>query len=449
MHLANSKLKSVKESVPLNRRMKMTNAACWRDAQKYLVGGVNSPVRSFRAVGASPFFVDRGEGPFLVDVEGRRYLDYVCSWGALILGHRHRELIAAVQEALERGTTFGTPTPWETKLAQTITEAIPSMKQIRFVSSGTEAAMSAIRLARAATGRSKILKFDGAYHGHSDALLAKAGSGMATLGLPSSPGVPARVTEDTITLAFNDIEALERVVHREGEKIACVIVEPVMANVGVIPPIDGFLEHLRKLTQKFGIVLIFDEVITGFRVAYGGAQNLCKVRPDLTIVGKIIGGGFAIGAYGGRKKLMKLIAPSGPVYQAGTLAGHPVAMAAGLATLEILRRRGTYEQLERSGHRLAQGLIRLNNECGVAATVQHVGSLLTLFFTQGPVQNADQARRSDSRRYARYFRGMLERGIYLPPSAFEAWFVSLAHGPREIDRTLEAHRAALGRRAHV
>jgi glutamate-1-semialdehyde 2,1-aminomutase len=421
----------------------MSNTACWKEAQKFLVGGVNSPVRSFRAVGGDPFFVDRGKGPFLWDVEGKRYLDYVCSWGALILGHRPEPVIRAVKQALERGTTFGTPTPLETELAKEISNAVPSMERLRFVSSGTEAAMSALRVARGATGRRKILKFDGAYHGHSDALLAKAGSGLATLGLPASAGVPAAVTEHTITVPFNDEAAVERAVEKHKKDLACIIVEPVMANVGLIPPKPGFLKFLRQVTKKAGAVLIFDEVITGFRVARGGAQALYGVAPDLTILGKVIGGGFPIGAYGGRESLMRHVAPAGPVYQAGTLSGHPVAMAAGIATLKELKKPGIYVRLDEKGRELADGLLHMCRARKIPAVVHQVGSLLTLFFAGGPVENADHARTSDTRRYARWFRGMLERGVYLPPSAFEALFISAAHGEKDLKLTLAAHRAVL------
>lgn len=425
--------------------MPLTNAACWKQAQQVLAGGVNSPVRSFRSVGAAPIFIDRGQGAYVWDVEERRYLDLVGSWGVLILGHRPQEVMRAVQQALKKGTTFGTPTPAETELALEITRAIPTMEQVRFVSSGTEAVMSALRLARAATGRRKILKFDGAYHGHSDSLLTKAGSGMATLGLPASPGVLPAVTRETITVPFNDLEATEWAIRRHGKELACVIVEPVLANIGVIPPALGFLPALRKWTREAGALLIFDEVITGFRVAYGGAQTLAGVRPDLTILGKVIGGGFPIGAYGGSRALMQRVAPAGPVYQAGTLSGHPVAMAAGWATLKRLRRPGTYERLRAMTHTLSKGLVLLSHKAGIPATVQQAGGLLTLFFTAGPVRNGAQARSSDGPRYARYFREMLSRGVYLPPSPYEAWFLSTAFGDRELDLVLAAHEAALRR----
>jgi glutamate-1-semialdehyde 2,1-aminomutase len=423
--------------------MTLTNASCWRDAKRYLVGGVNSPVRSFQAVGGSPIFADRGRGAYLWDVEGHRFIDYVLSWGALILGHRHPEVIQAVNKALRRGTTFGTPTRQETELAKAIAQAIPSMEQVRFVSSGTEAAMSAIRLARAATGRRKILKFEGGYHGHFGPLLTKAGSGMMTLGLPASPGVPKSVTEDTLTIPFNDAKAASGAIRRFSSELACVLVEPVLANVGVIPPEKNFLEGLRRITKEKKILLIFDEVITGFRVAYGGAQALFRIQPDLTILGKAIGGGFPIGAYGGSRKFMDLVAPAGPVYQAGTLAGHPVAMAAGLATLQALRRPGTYERLSKKAADLRQGLLRLGQKHGIALTVHQVGGLLSLFFSEGPIRNAADAKGASSSRYARYFRGMLAKGIYLPPSAYESWFLSTAHGEKDLEKTLRAHRIAL------
>ena len=416
-----------------------TNAACWAEAQKVLVGGVNSPVRSFRGVGGRPFFVDRGRGPYLWDVEGKRYLDFVGSWGALILGHRNPAVMRAAARALGKGATFGTPTPGEAELAREIVKAVPSIEQIRFVSSGTEAVMSAIRLARGATGRPKILKFDGAYHGHSDALLARAGSGLATLGIPASPGVPRGVTADTITVPFNDLAAVEAAVRKHGRQMACILVEPVMANIGVIPPAPGFLEGLSRLTRRCGALLLFDEVITGFRVAYGGAQSLYGVKPDLTVLGKVIGGGFPVGAYGGARRWMSKVAPAGPVYQAGTLSGHPVTMAAGLATLKRLQRPGTYELLEKRARQLRTGLLLFAQRAGFKAAVNQAGGLLTLFFAESPVRNGEQARASDARLYRRYFHGMLSRGVYLPPSPYEAWFLSTAHGMREIEKTLLAH----------
>ena len=421
--------------------VKKTNEQCWSEAQRFLVGGVNSPVRSFRSVGGFPFFVDRGEKASVWDVEGNRYIDYVCSWGALILGHRSPAVMAAVNQALEKGTMFGTPTPGETELAKQIHRAIPSMERIRFVSSGTEAVMSAVRVARAATGRSKIIKFDGAYHGHADSLLAKAGSGVATLGIPGSAGVPDDVVRDTMTLPFNDSDAVEKSVSHYRKKIACILVEPVMANIGLIPPKNRFLKFLRELATKEGIVLIFDEVITGFRVGFGGAQGLYKIKPDMTILGKIIGGGFPVGAYGGKKKLMDLVAPTGPVYQAGTLSGHPIAMAAGLATIKILSERGNlYSYLEQTAKSLEEGLTSSQK---TPVMVQRVGSLFSLFFSDHPVENAAQARRCRTEFYKPYFRNMLRQGIYPPPSAFETWFISAAHGKKEIAATIEAHRKAM------
>jgi len=420
-----------------------TNQRCWQQARRHLAGGVNSPVRSFGAVGTRPFFVDRGQGPHLWDVEGKRYIDFVGSWGALLLGHRHPAVVLAAKNALRRGTTFGTPTPVETQLAQAISKAIPSMEQVRFVSSGTEAVMSALRLARAATGRRKIIKFDGAYHGHLDALLTCAGSGMATLGLPSTPGVPAGVTQDTITVPFNDLEAVRRAFRRHSKQIACILIEPVLANTGVIPPNPGFLRQLKRLAQKNKSLLIFDEVITGFRVRYGGAQQHYGVRPDLTILGKVIGGGFPIGAYGGSRRLMRWVAPAGPVYQAGTLAGHPVAMAAGLATLKILKRPGTYTRLNRTAAHLQSELSQQAQRLGVPVASHQIGGLLSLFFTDKPPTDATQARQACARRYGRYFRKMLAQGVYLPPSAFEAWFLSIAHEERHIRKTVFAHTNAL------
>jgi glutamate-1-semialdehyde 2,1-aminomutase len=420
-----------------------SNRTCWQQACQVLVGGVNSPVRSFRAVGGQPFFVERGKGPFLWDVEGNRYLDYVCSWGALILGHRPPAVIQAVKRGLARGISFGTPTPWETALAYAIRRALPHLQQVRFVSSGTEAVMSAIRLARAVTGRQKLLKFDGAYHGHFDPLLTQAGSGLATLGLPFSPGVPRAVTKDTITVPFNDFDAVERAVRRFKDDLACVLVEPVLANMGVILPADGFLAFLRRLTRKVGALLIFDEVITGFRVAWGGAQRYFGIEADLTILGKVIGGGFPIGAYAGPKRWMRHVAPTGPVYQAGTLAGHPIAMAAGLATLEELARPSVFDRLNGTARQLADGLVRKASKAGVSVTVMQLGGLLGLFFTNRPVRNAQDARSSDTQRYARYFQTMRTLGIYLPPSPFEAWFISTAHGSDEVKMTIHAHAQAL------
>lgn len=420
----------------------MNNKRCFEEAQRYIPGGVNSPVRAFRAVGGSPFFVDRGRGAYLWDVEGHRYLDYVGSWGALILGHRPPAVVKAVKKALGRGTSFGTPTPSETALARAITEALPAMDQVRFVNSGTEAVMSAVRLARAFTGRTKVLKFDGAYHGHVDYLLSHTGSGMATLGIPSSRGVPDLYARDTMTIPFNDIPALERAVEASAKELACVLIEPVPANIGLLLPDAGFLAKVRILTASAKIVLIFDEVITGFRVAYGGAQTAFAIEPDLTCLGKIIGGGFPIGAYGGRKALIELVAPTGPVYQAGTLAGHPIAMAAGRATLAALKSDSAYRRLDTLGEQLASGLRVEAKRAGVPLTVNQRGSLVAPFFVEGPVRQASDARRADTKRYAAFFHGLRRRGIYVPPSQFETWFVSSAHTRADVTRTITAARAA-------
>ncbi|MBI4227170.1 MAG: glutamate-1-semialdehyde 2,1-aminomutase [Candidatus Omnitrophica bacterium] len=422
----------------------MTNAKCFEEAQRYIPGGVNSPVRSFRAVGGAPFFVERGKGAYLWDVEGRRYLDYVGSWGAMILGHQAPAVARAVTRAVARGVSFGTPTPGETALARAVVEAFPAMEQVRFVNSGTEAVMSAVRVARAFTGRAKVLKFDGAYHGHVDYLLSQAGSGLATLGVPSSQGVPEWYARDAITIPFNDIAALERAVHAHREELACILVEPVPANIGLLLPEPGFLARLRKVATDYRVVLIFDEVISGFRVAYGGAQTLFNVDPDLTCLGKIIGGGFPVGAYGGRNALMGLVAPAGSVYQAGTLAGHPVAMAAGLATLAALKQGGGafYKRLAGRAEALADGLRQAARETEAPLTVNQLGSLVTPFFMDREVRTAAEARRADVKRYATVFRALLRRGVYPPPSQFETWFVSAAHTAADVARTVAAVRAA-------
>lgn len=405
-------------------------------------GGVNSPVRAFAAVGGNPVFIERGDGATLFDVDGNQYIDYVCSWGPLILGHRHPRVVEAVRDCLERGTSFGAPTELETELAGAIISAVPSIEMVRLVNSGTEAAMSALRLARAVTGRSKIVKFEGCYHGHADFLLIKAGSGALTLGVPTSPGVPESVAADTIVAAYNDLSALERVFDREGGNIAAVIVEPVAGNMGVIPPNPGFLAGLRELTRRYGSLLIFDEIITGFRVAYGGAQELYGVEPDLTCLGKIIGGGLPVGAYGGRREIMEQIAPQGSVYQAGTLSGNPLAVTAGLATLKILQQPGVYRELETKAARLAGGLAEAAAHSGARITFNRAGSMLCAFFTESEVVDYKTACMSDTARYAAFFRSMLDQGIYLAPSQFEAMFVSLVHDSEQIDRTVEAARRA-------
>jgi glutamate-1-semialdehyde 2,1-aminomutase len=395
-------------------------------------GGVNSPVRAMRAVGLDePFFVRRADGAYLESVDGERYLDWVMSWGPLLFGHADSETVEAVRAAALEGTSFGAPTEREVELAAEIVEAVPSVEKVRLVSSGTEASMSALRLARAFTRRDRILKFAGCYHGHVDALLADAGSGIATLAIPATPGVPEAVTRDTIVAPYNDVDRAADVIARYGEGLAAVIVEPVAGNMGVVPPAPGFLEALRALCDASGALLVFDEVITGFRVARGGAQERFGVRPDLTILGKIVGGGLPLAAFGGRAEIMELLAPAGPVYQAGTLSGNPLATAAGLAVLRRLRHPEVYDELERRGRRLEEGL-------RPHGTVQRVGAMATLFMTDGLVRDFEDAKRADADRYASLFRHLLARGIYVPPSQFEALFVSLAHGDEEIDRTIEA-----------
>jgi len=402
-------------------------AAC-----RLIPGGVNSPVRAFRGVGGEPFFVARGEGARIWDVEGRSYLDFLGSWGPLILGHAAPTVVAAVTEAAARGTSYGAPTALEVEMAEAITAAYPSIELVRLVSSGTEAALSAIRVARGATGRELLLKFDGCYHGHSDSLLVKAGSGGATFSIPDSAGVPAPLAQLTLTAAFNDLDGVRAIFRERGRKIAAVIVEPVAGNMGVVPPRPGFLEGLRELTKAHDAVLIFDEVITGFRVAYGGAQELYGVQPDLTCLGKIIGGGLPVGAYGGSRSLMNHVAPLGAVYQAGTLSGNPLAVAAGLATLARLRDREVYRRLEALGSELERGLRDAAAKANVPLTVNRIGSMLTAFFCDGAVTDYASAKRADTKRYARYFHAMLERGVFLAPSQFEAAFVSLAHTDADI-----------------
>lgn len=412
-------------------------------ASSIIPGGVNSPVRSFKAVGGQPLFVERGEGSHIIDADGNEFIDYVCSWGPLILGHAHPEVLEEVREALVRGTSFGAPTAAEVELARKIVEAMPAVEMVRMVNSGTEAVMSALRLARAFTGRSKVVKCEGCYHGHVDGMLVKAGSGAATLGVPDSPGVPKAYAGETLTAPYNDLEAITGLLESRGSEVAAVIVEPVAGNMGVVAPQPGYLEGLREATSKCGALLVFDEVITGFRVAYGGAQELYGVRPDLTCLGKIIGGGFPVGAYGGRKEIMEMLAPLGPTYQAGTLSGNPVAMTAGAVTLEVLSRRGTYDILEEMGAALQAGLADAAQAAGVPVTINRVGSMLTLFFTDGPVANFADAKRADTTRYARFFHGMLERGLYLPPSQFEAMFLSLAHSGLDVERTADAAAEAM------
>ncbi len=416
-------------------------------ACRFIPGGVNSPARAFGAVGGNPVVIERGEGAYLFDVDGNRYIDYVGSWGPLILGHRHERVIAAVQEALSRGTSFGAPTPWETQLAEAVVELVPSIEKVRMVNSGTEATMSAIRLARGFTRRDAVVKFAGCYHGHVDSLLVQAGSGAMTHGVPSSPGVPAGCTADTLLCAYNNAEELSELFARHGAQIAAVILEPVAGNMGVVPPQPGFLETARRLCDEHGALLIFDEVMTGFRLGLGGAQQRFGVTPDLTTLGKIIGGGLPVGAYGGRSEIMDTISPTGPVYQAGTLSGNPLAMASGLSTLQTLRETDPYPRLEELTERLADGIDRAATDAGIPHTVARVGSMFTLFFSAERVVDQQSASACDTARFARYFRGMLDRGIYLPCSQFEANFVSAAHTDEDIDRTIAAAREVLAEMA--
>ena len=408
-------------------------------AQKVTPGGVNSPVRAFRSVGGDPLFIARGSGSHVVDVDGNEYIDYLGSWGPLILGHSPAVLKTALRDQVSRGATFGAPTESEVLLAELIREAIPSMEMARLVSSGTEAAMSAIRLARAFTGRNKILKFDGCYHGHADSFLVKAGSGVATLGLPDSAGVPAEQSALTISVPYNDFETVREALERNRAEVAAVIVEPVAGNMGLVPPARGFLQRLRKLTREHGALLIFDEVITGFRLAYGGAQDVLRVRPDLTCLGKIIGGGLPVGAYGGTADIMKWIAPEGPVYQAGTLSGNPLAVAAGLAALRALKK-ADYRKLERMTSELVSGLQRAAADAGVPVSINQMGSMFTVFFSGSQVTDYRSAKSCDVARYSSFFHAMLERGVYLAPSQFETCFVSMAHTRRDIQATIRAAR---------
>jgi glutamate-1-semialdehyde 2,1-aminomutase len=423
--------------------MKITRSIKLFDAAQDLIpGGVNSPVRAFKSVGGHPRFIKRAKGARLFDLDGNTYIDYVLSWGPMILGHASPSVVDAVRKAAGQGTSFGAPTELEVDMARQIRDAFPSMEKVRLVSSGTEAVMSAIRVARGFTKRDGILKFEGCYHGHSDYLLAKAGSGLTTLGIPDSLGVPADFARHTLTAPYNDIRTVQQIVEQRGEQLACIIVEPIAGNMGVVPPAPDFLPALRQLTNDHGILLIFDEVISGFRVHYGGAQALYGITPDLTVLGKIIGGGLPVGAYGGRKEIMDLIAPSGPVYQAGTLSGNPLAVTAGLATLKQLRAKNLYTQLEARSAALAKGIGLEAKRAGIPLTQTRVGSMLTSFFTSEPVVDWDTAKRSDTKRYSQFFHKMLEQGIYLAPSQFEAAFLSPAHTPADIEKTLRAARAA-------
>lgn len=415
----------------------------FHEAQQLMPGGVNSPVRAFRGVGGDPVFIARAQGPYLFDVDGNRYLDYVQSWGPMILGHAHPSVLQAVTEASAKGFSYGAPTAAESELAHLVIDSVPSIEMVRFVNSGTEATMSALRLARAYTRRDKIIKFSGCYHGHADMLLVQAGSGVATMGLPDSPGVPAETTAHTLTAPYNDLGAVEELFRTYPNDIAAIIVEPIAANMGVVPPQPDFLTGLRRVTQEYGALLIFDEVLTGFRPALGGMQEYVGITPDLTCLGKIIGGGLPVGAYGGRREIMQLVAPVGPMYQAGTLSGNPLAMAAGIATLTELRKPGQYAELERKSQVLCDGLTQAIQQSGVPARLQRVGCLFTIFFTAQPVHNYADAKTSDAQRFARFFWSMLRQGIYLPPSQFEACFISLALDDAMLMETVKCARQAL------
>ncbi|WP_339250538.1 glutamate-1-semialdehyde 2,1-aminomutase [Paenibacillus sp. FSL P2-0136] len=428
-------------NMPLNRREEASRMA-FEEAKQYIPGGVNSPVRAFKSVGLTPVYVERGEGSRIYDIDGNSFIDYVCSWGPLIMGHAHPEVVKALQETAARGTSFGAPTLLETAMAKTVVERVASVDIVRMVNSGTEATMSAIRLARGYTGRSKILKFEGSYHGHADSLLIKAGSGVATLGLPDSPGVPEGVAVNTITVPYNDLDGVKIAFERYGNEIAAIIVEPIAGNMGVVPPLPGFLEGLRKVTTGYGALLIFDEVMTGFRVDRGCAQGLFGMDPDLTCFGKVIGGGLPVGAYGGKREIMEQIAPSGPIYQAGTLSGNPLAMAAGYSTLALLTPE-VYTRLESLGARLEAGLKRNAQETGVPLTINRVGSMVCPFFTEEPVINFETAKTSNLELFKRYFGKMLDQGISVPPSQFEGMFVSAAHSEQDIDDTIAGHYQAL------
>lgn len=421
------------------------NDKLWSEALEYLPGGVNSPVRACGPVAAPPIFAVRGRGSRIWDADGDEYIDYVCSWGALLLGHAFETVVKSVRETAGRGSTFGMPTPWETDLAKLVAGFVPSVEKLRLVSSGTEATMSAVRLARGATGRSKVLKFEGCYHGHVDSLLVKAGSGALTLSIPGTPGVPPEHVAHTTTAPFNDLDAVEEIMRSAGGDMACIIVEPVAGNMGVVPPAEGFLEGLREKTDEYGCVLIFDEVITGFRLGMGGYQEISGVTPDITTLGKVLGGGLPLGAFGGRADLMNNLAPDGPVYQAGTLSGNPLAVASGIATLGEISRPGFHADLDAAASLLERGLLECVASAAVPATVNRVGSMMTLFFTGGEVGGYSSACAADTNRYGAFFRAMRSEGVNLPPSQFEAWFVSSAHTEDDIGRTIDAARSALKR----
>ncbi len=419
------------------------SASLWKDAQDVIPGGVNSPVRAFGAVGGTPVLFVRGDGSRLYDVDGNAYIDFVGSWGPLVLGHCAPPVTEAVSAALAKGTSFGASTAAEVELARLIVDAVPSIERVRLVNSGTEATMSAIRVARGFTGRGKIIKVTGCYHGHADHLLVEAGSGATTFGVPTSSGVPEEFAGQTLLVPYNDAAAVADALSRHGDDIACMILEPIAGNMGLIPPNDGYLSDLRDLTEKHGALLIFDEVMTGFRVAYGGAQERYAVTPDMTCLGKIVGGGLPVGAYGGRKDIMACVAPEGPVYQAGTLSGNPLATAAGIAMLRELARDGVYERLDQAAAEIAEGLAQAADAAGESVHIARVGSMVCMFFARGPITNYADATKSDTARYGRYFHALLDRGVYMPPSQYEVFFISLAHGPSDVADTIEAMRQAL------
>ena len=431
-------VKTVDKDIRIER-----SAQLFAEAQALLPGGVDSPVRAFRAVGGQPLFIDRGEGPYLYDLDGNRFIDYVLSWGPLITGHAHPRVVDAIREAAGRGTSYGAPSPLEVQLARRVIELMPNIEMIRFVNSGTEAAMSALRLARAFTRRDKIIKFEGCYHGHADMLLVQAGSGVATLGLPDSPGVPARTVEDTLVARYNDLDSVERIFRQYPEQIAAVIVEPVAGNMGVVPPVPGFLDGLRMVTAKEGTLLIFDEVMTGFRVHRGGAQAYYGIKPDLTMLGKVIGGGLPVGAYGGRKEIMQMVAPAGPVYQAGTLSGNPLAMAAGIAALELIREEAAWLEMETRAKQLETGIAAAARKAGIPIRQTRVGTMFATFFSGQEPRDWSSVKTADTGRFAAYFQGMLRGGVYMAPSQFEAGFLSIMHDEDVIAATVEAAEKAM------